>query len=254
MDGTAQQTVQNYNELFYVDDTGNVWEYDATAADVQVGSITVDDIGLYESRLVYLGNGVDDTIYMYNPYDSDSDFDTANDWPSGTITTIAGRSGYVAPGTNGFSGSVLSYLVDEGSDASVYHYDPSGDDPEDNRFSSQGGVSGSAIGHDQRLDYFLFTGTGGSVFASEDSDGDGTYDDPTTGDEFPNADSNTIVDLGYYGFGLRRSYQTALSEPGREQQLRAQGDRRLRQHGSGVARYRQRGARLHVVLSVCTSS
>ena len=42
---------------------------------------------------------------------------------------------------------------------------------------------------------------GGAVFASEDSDGDGTYEDPTTGDEFPNADADNIVDLGYYGFG-----------------------------------------------------
>ena len=55
---------------------------------------------------------------------------------------------------------------------------------------------------------------GGAVFASEDSDGDGTYEDPTTGDEFPNADSDTIMDLGYYGFGSGSTKQLYLNLDG----------------------------------------
>lgn len=210
--GTAVQTVENYEELFYVDEIGNVWEYDATETDVRVGSMTVDDIGLYENRLLYLDGG---TIKTYDPYGTDPDFNTGNDWPSsGTITTIAGRSGYVSPGTNGFSGSALSYLVDNGGSAAVYHYDPSGDDPEDDRFAGQGGAPDSAIGQDDEIGWFLFTGTGGSVYASEDDDGDGTYDDPTLGNEFPNADFDTIEDLGFYGMGSGSTKQLYLNLDG----------------------------------------
>ena len=43
--------------------------------------------------------------------------------------------------------------------------------------------------------------TGGSVYATEDDDGDDPYVDPTAMDEFPNADFDTIVDLGFDGMG-----------------------------------------------------